>query len=262
LSEDEFKLFLKRKAKEILDMSVDRVLDEAADKVMAEKEGEPVQRMEEEEKEVGDGMLVDASVPDGEQGLGARANSKEKGVDEGVAEAALIPELNVNVRSSPRLAGAKNEHTLVKAGERMARRNLELGEGMPSSTSDFSLSTTAAASNLQQLGFLVGSEEMEITNKIKHLLFLESDRGDIGMSGSDREFYCSDSEEETMESLEANALKTLYGDLMEEIFDEDFLPLNSELTGDGRKHRSHAKSCLNRTCEERKRIKTARNRRK
>jgi hypothetical protein len=134
LSEDEFKLFLKRKAKEILDMSVDRVLDEAADKVMAEKEGEPVQRMEEEEKEVGDGMLVDASVPNGEQGLGAKANSKEKGVDEGVAEAAFIPELNVNVRSSPRLAGAKNEHTLVKAGERKARRNLELGEGMPSST--------------------------------------------------------------------------------------------------------------------------------
>jgi hypothetical protein len=169
-----------------------------------------------------------------------------------VEEAARIPEMSANVRSSPRLVGAKNEHTLIRAGERLAKRNLEFGGGMPSTISDFTLKPYIAANNLHQLGLCLGSENLDVSSNIEHLLSLESVRGEEGLGFSDFEGGYSESEEETIEHIEANALNVLCGDLMEEVFDEEFFPLNSELNGKARKYKSHAKSCLSRTCKERR----------
>jgi hypothetical protein len=55
--------------------------------------------------------------------------------------------------------------------------------------------------------------------------------------------------ENSWENLENFALRTLCGDLMEEVFDESSLPLNSELDDFNRKGKSHAKSCLSKTCK-------------
>jgi hypothetical protein len=267
LSEDEFKLFLKRKAKEILGISVDRVLDEAADKVMAEDMEELGEGAREKGAAEGEEMQIDGKLPDGVQYVADQGGSKGNVSKTKIDEAARIPEMAANVRSSPRLAGARNEHTLIKAGERMAKRNLELDEGMPSNTSDFSLSTNVAAHNLQQsvlslnadvaahnlqqIGFLVGLNGSKVTNNVEELLSLESERGELGLGVSDSEDLCSEDEEETIESLEANALKMLCGDLMEEIFVDENVCLKAERKRSGRKNRSHAKSCLIKTCKER-----------
>jgi hypothetical protein len=58
-----------------------------------------------------------------------------------------------------------------------------------------------------------------------------------------------ESEEESVEDAERKALKSLGGELMEEIFDESSFPLNSELDDFTRKGKSHAKSCLKKTCK-------------
>jgi hypothetical protein len=205
-----------------------------------------------DEVEEGEGMLLDGSVPDSAQPLAAQVNSMVAGSDKNLEEAASIPELITSVRSSPRLVGAKNEHTLVKAGERMAKKNLEFGGGMPSAKSEFSLKPSVAANSLQQIGLFVGSEGMEVNNNMEHLLSLESFRGEIELGGSVSDGGYSESEEENIESMEANALKILCGELMEEVFDEDSFPLSCEVRGKARKYKSHAKSCLFRTCKERK----------
>jgi hypothetical protein len=49
--------------------------------------------------------------------------------------------------------------------------------------------------------------------------------------------------------MEKKALRSLCGDLMEEVFDESSFPLNSELDNHNRKGKSHAKSCLSKTCK-------------
>jgi hypothetical protein len=49
--------------------------------------------------------------------------------------------------------------------------------------------------------------------------------------------------------MEKNALRSLCGDLMEELFDESSFPLNSELDDFNRKGKSHTKSCLSKTCK-------------
>jgi hypothetical protein len=46
-----------------------------------------------------------------------------------------------------------------------------------------------------------------------------------------------------------NALTSLCGDCIEEVFDESSFPLNSELDDFSRKGKSHAKSCLSKTCK-------------
>jgi hypothetical protein len=69
---------------------------------------------------------------------------------------------------------------------------------------------------------------------------------------SDQEWGDSESEEESLEDVDRKALKSLYRELMEEVFDEYSFPLNCELNGLRRKGKSHAKSCLTKTCKARK----------
>jgi hypothetical protein len=55
-----------------------------------------------------------------------------------------------------------------------------------------------------------------------------------------------------VEDVERKALKSLCGELMEEAFDEYSFPLNCEHNSLRRKGKSHAKSCLTKTCKARK----------
>jgi hypothetical protein len=66
---------------------------------------------------------------------------------------------------------------------------------------------------------------------------------------SDNEWLGWDSEEDSCEEVEKRALRSLCGELVEEIFDKSNFPLNSELDGFKRKGKSHAKSCLSKTCK-------------
>jgi hypothetical protein len=61
-----------------------------------------------------------------------------------------------------------------------------------------------------------------------------------------------ESEDESVEEIAWNALKSLCGELMEEIFDESSFPLSGELDNITRKGKFHAKSCLKKTCKVRR----------
>jgi hypothetical protein len=80
-------------------------------------------------------------------------------------------------------------------------------------------------------------------------LEVESERENGELGGFEHDWVDYDSEEESWENMEKNALRSLCGDLMEEVFDESSFPLNSELDDFSRKGKSHAKSCLNKTCK-------------
>jgi hypothetical protein len=80
-------------------------------------------------------------------------------------------------------------------------------------------------------------------------LDLESGREIGEFWGFDRVWLECESEEESLEDIEKNALKSLCGDLLEEIFDESSFLLNSELDNFSFKGKSHANSCLRKTCK-------------
>jgi hypothetical protein len=63
-----------------------------------------------------------------------------------------------------------------------------------------------------------------------------------------------ESEDESVEEIERKALKSLCGDLMEEVFDESNSPIIGELDNITWKGKFHAKSCLRRTCKFRRDI--------
>jgi hypothetical protein len=111
------------------------------------------------------------------------------------------------------------------------------------------VSSDLALHCLQQLGLNLGSSDLEKNNNLCNLL----ERGKGGemseLGDSDNEWLGWDSEEDSCEEVEKRALRSLCGELVEEIFDESSFPLNSELDGFKRKGKSHAKSCLSKTCK-------------
>jgi hypothetical protein len=78
---------------------------------------------------------------------------------------------------------------------------------------------------------------------------LESEREVCELGGFEQDWVEYDSKEESWENMEKKTLRSLCGDLMEEIFNESRLPLNSELDDFSRKGKSHAKLCLTKTCK-------------
>jgi hypothetical protein len=66
---------------------------------------------------------------------------------------------------------------------------------------------------------------------------------------SNEAWWDYESEDESLEDIEKKALKSLCGELMEEIFDESSFPLNSELDNLDGKGKFHAKPCLRKTCK-------------
>jgi hypothetical protein len=95
---------------------------------------------------------------------------------------------------------------------------------------------------------------LEKDNNYYNLLGLGSGGDDCEVESFNSVWVDTDSEEERLEKLELKALRSLCGDLVEEIFDESSFPLSSELDEVGRKGKSHAKSYLNKICKS-KRVK-------
>jgi hypothetical protein len=229
MSKEEFEAFLRAKANEIMNKASDGVFEEVANKVMGEEDEWQQQQAVLEEGELSGG-------------------DKEMGIGERVQEAAAVSEAKMQVRASPRLQRSRDEHILAKAEGRIARRNLEFNEGIPCPTSLISVNKDLALSCLQQIGLNLGESSLEKDNNFYNLLDLKSD-GELGELGSQDEWWDFDSEEESVEDVERKALKSLCGELMEEIFDESSFPLNSELDDITRKGKSHTKSCLTKTCK-------------
>jgi hypothetical protein len=163
-------------------------------------------------------------------------------IGERVKDAAAVSEAKMQVRASPRLQRSRDEHILAKAEGRIARKNLEFNEGIPCPTSLISVNKDLALNCLQQIGLNLGESSLEKDNNFYNLLDLKSD-GEMGELGFHEEWWDYESEEESVEDLERKALKSLCGELMEEIFDESSFLLNSELDDITRKGKSHAKSC-------------------
>jgi hypothetical protein len=170
-------------------------------------------------------------------------------VGDQIREAAAVFEATkVQVRASPRLQRPKDEHVLAKAEERVARKNLEFNEGNPCSTSLFSVNKDLALDCLHNIGINLGVSSVEKDLNLYNLLELESER-EVCELGCEQYWGEYDSEEESWVNMEKKALRSLCGDLMEEVFDESSFPLNSELDNHNRKGKSHAKSCLSKTCK-------------
>jgi hypothetical protein len=233
MSKEEFEAFLRAKAKEISSMAVEEVICEVADKVMEEKDED----------------LQDWGVVRAELGV-LPGFDKSREVEDRIWEAAAVPEAcKGQTRASPRLVRSRDEHVLVKAKERAAKKNLEFKDCMSPSHPLFSVSSDLALQCLQQLGLNLGSSELEQNNNLGSLFFRE-EGGEVSELGvQDNEWLGWDSEEEGGEDFEERALRSLCGKLADEIFDESIFPLNSELDGFRRKGKSHAKSCLSKTCK-------------
>jgi hypothetical protein len=232
MSKEEFETFLRAKAREISSMVADEVIGKLADRVMEEKD-EDQQGQE---------------VSGAEAGVLPGADRGGEMTDR-FREAVVIPEAcKGQTRASPRLQRSRDEHVLVKAKERAAKKNLEFNDGNSLSHPLFSVSSDLALHSLQQLGINLGSSDLDQNNILCSLLN-HGKGGEVSDLGvSDDEWLDWDSEEDSCEEVKKRALRSLCGELVEEIFDESSFPLNSELDGIKRKGKSHAKSCLNKTC--------------
>jgi hypothetical protein len=152
MSREEFEAFLKAKADEILNKAAKTVIEDLADKVMGEAD-EAVQE-------------VDRSAEGEMDGVGTEVVREER-----LLVAAGVPEATkAQIRASPRLQRSKDEHTLAKAEGRVARRNLELSEGISSSAPLFTVNRDLAMTCLQQLGFNLGDSSVEKDKNLNDLL--------------------------------------------------------------------------------------------
>jgi len=142
---------------------------------------------------------------------------------------------------------------LAKAEDRAAKRNLELGGGMSSSNSYnslLSIDKCRAVKCIQELEINFGLSKQDKLENLEQLVVSDIERCGLDQEGErEQSWIDSDSEEESLEFLELDALKSLCGDMMEEVFDESRFPLNCELKGHMRKGKFHAKSCLRKTCK-------------
>jgi hypothetical protein len=143
MSRDEFEVFLKARAEEILDKAAKTVIEELADKVVGE---------------IVEGVQEVGGLEEGE----LTEKDKEVEMEERLKVAAAVPGASkAQVRASPRLQRSRDEHTLAKAEGRAARRNLEFPEGIPSSDPFCSVNRDLAIDCLQQLGFNLGNSSLE-----------------------------------------------------------------------------------------------------
>jgi hypothetical protein len=152
MSREEFEAFLKAKADEILDKAAKTVIEDLADKVMGEAD-EAVQEVE---------RLAEGEM----DGVGSEVVREER-----LLVAAGVPEATkAQIRVSLRLQRSKDEHILAKAEERVAKRNLELSEGISSFAPLFSVNRDLAMTCLQQLGINLGDSSVEKDKNLFDLL--------------------------------------------------------------------------------------------
>jgi hypothetical protein len=230
MSREEFESFLREKAGEIMNKAADKLFDELADKVAGEKEEDGLEAA-------------------GNEGMSKMKKEGERQKE--IQRAAAVPEAKiVQVRVSPRLQKS-GEHVLAKAQERAAKRNLEFDGGNSHYISPFTVNRDIALDCLQQIGIDVGDNSDDKISCVQNLLACELEREDVEFDGLEQVGFDSDSDDDNFEMFELKALKSLCGEMMEEVFDESSFPLSSELDDYKRKGKSHAKSCLGRTCRNR-----------
>jgi hypothetical protein len=129
MSKEEFETFLRVKAKEISNMAVDEVIGEVADKVMEEKDED-----------------LQGQVVVGDESGVLPGSDKDREVADKILEVASVPgACQGQTRASPRLQRSRDEHVLVKAKERAAKKNLEFKDGMSSSHHFFPVSSDLAS---------------------------------------------------------------------------------------------------------------------
>jgi hypothetical protein len=225
MSKEKFESSLRAKAREISNMAADEVIGELADKVMEEKDED-----QQGQEVIGD----EAGV------LPGAVRCRE--LTDRIREVVVVLEaFKGQTRASPRLQRSRDEHVLVKAKEQAAKKNIEFKDGNSPPPPLFFVSSDLALHYLQQLGLNLGSSDLEQNNNLCSLLDHGKGGEESELGVSDNEWLGWDSEEDSCEEVEKRALRSLCGELMEEIFDESNFPLNSELDGFKRKGKSHAK---------------------
>jgi DNA-binding Xre family transcriptional regulator len=215
MNREEFCRFLEVKANEIVDVVVSKKLDEIVDKVM----GEEVEDMEMDGEGVGDS----------EQAKDEDREKKDGKLKE-LRDVAAIPEATVSpTRCSSRLANSVDEHTLAKAERRAAERNLERNEGISNPLFSPSSMDTLFNFNLDLLGVSVGGRGGSVLDATKFQWDKEGEQqGSEDPEGWGESFNYSESEDECVDEIESLAIKNLCGDLLEEVFDDDYYHLSSD----------------------------------
>jgi hypothetical protein len=251
---------IKRLAEEIVDMAVNNSIDKCCDLVTAESEDEMVA-----------GRVVDA-VSDGQAGLlteepelpflaaavpreseaedrplsveAARKPQKPPAAGALSAAAGVKAVLATPTRSSPRLAGAFEEHVLDKARKRAALKNLEPMKGKNPNSSFLSFSDAVVQSSLNSIGVALGNRDSEVLDSIRCLKSIEAKRLPPTLSskemGDQRSIAVLDNEED--DDLDNITLGHLCGDLMEEVMDEDSDHLSCDFQAVFKKNKSKSSS--------------------
>ena len=85
--------------------------------------------------------------------------------------------------------------------------------------------------------------------EVQNLLSMDNNRIEVENYVGEDSWVSSDSEEDNIGSVEFNAIKSLCGELMEEVYEEDSLHLSYVTKVVPTKCKSHIKPCLKRTCK-------------
>jgi hypothetical protein len=75
---------------------------------------------------------------------------------------------------------------------------------------------------LQQIGIDVGDNSDDKISCVQNLLACELEREDVEFDGLEQVGFDSDSDDDNFEMFELKALKSLCGEMMEEVFDDNF----------------------------------------
>jgi hypothetical protein len=228
MDREEFRKFLEDKANEIVDVVVDQKLDEIAEKVAREDDGDVLMGKEES------GDSERAAMEDNSSGA---VKMVEVRAEAAIPEVVLTP-----TRCSPRMAHSADEHILAKVGRRAAERNLERAEGSLN-FAHFSPLHLDVVHSIQQLGVCLGGKEGAAVDEIDGLLvdnfeILDSESSRLG----GEEFSDCESEEECLEEVESLAIKSLCGELLEEVFDDDSYHLSCDNKKASKSYKVRAKS--------------------
>jgi hypothetical protein len=239
---------IQRLADEIIDMAVNSSVDKCCDLVLAEVDEEAFDgRMEETDlvDVAGAPMVAVAQKGQAEvlhpeaqpsslgvspvpaacrgMGLGILKPQLASPVTTPIAAASIKEALTTPTRSSPRLAGALEEHVMDKARKRAALKNLEPIEGNISNPSFPSFSDIVIHSELSKIGVSLGKNSSEISDSLKRLRSLEAKRltsvSPSKAMENPRHIALLDDEED--EDLDNTTLGHLCGNLMDEVLDED-----------------------------------------
>jgi hypothetical protein len=150
-----------------------------------------------------------------------------------IAVAGIKEALATPTRSSPRLAGALEEHVMDKVKKRAALKNLEPIEGNISNSSFLSFSDVVIHSTLS-----------EVSDSIKCLKTLEAKRlpPELPSKAMEKPHNIALLDDEEDDDLDNITLGHLCGNLMEEVLDEDSDHLSCDFQAVFKKNKSESSS--------------------